>query len=158
MEPPTTSPSSSRGTVPAAAPTVDAGRKLPPAKLPPRILLACLAALVVFAGSVVLLYYTWLPRQNPNAMLVLIGDPDYAGATVTLVPIGSAGGSITATFQPVDDYRLRFHVPPGLYHVTVEHRARTVLDADAEAQPGLPRWIRLPRPGRSNRAATGPVP
>ena len=140
MQPATTS----TGT-PAAGETTtpvdDVPNPVPKVPRPPlRLVLACLAALALFVGSVALLYYTWLPRQNPNAMLIVIGNADYEGAEVTVVPRGSASGAITAKIRPDDDYRLRFHVPPGLYSVTIRKAGRqTIVIENAETR-GFPPW------------------
>lgn len=137
-------------TTPAAVGEAQNPPPTPPkrSRPPMKVVLACLAALLLFVGSVALLYYTWLPRQNPNAMLIIIGNPDYDGAEVTVLPRGSASGAITAKIRPDDDYRLRFHVAPGLYSVTIRKPGRDTIRIENAETRGFPPWgIRI-RPAK----------
>lgn len=163
MQPPTTSTTDATSeTSPAATLAVE---HRTPGKLPRlslKIVLACAAAFLLFVASVSLLYYSWLPRQNPNAMIVIIGNPEVDGADVTVDPIGGgAGGSMTDTIKPADAHRLRFHVPPGLYHVKVVDRGTVILDEIAETR-GYPPWGRRIKPrdgGRPpNKSTSRPEP
>lgn len=160
MQPPTTATTGSADeTTAPAAPTVDTPSQAP-AKLPQlslKIVLACAAAFLLFVASVSLLYYTWLPRQNPNAMIVIIGNAEVDGAEVTVDPIGGgASGFVTDTIKPADNHRLRFHVPPGLYHVKVVDRGNVILDEIAETR-GYPPWGRRIRPREGGRSPSAPT-
>lgn len=158
MQPPTTA---TTGTTSEAAPAVAAAVDHPPhAKLPrlsAKIVLACVAALFLFVGSVSLLYYTWLPRQNPNAMIIIIGNPEVDGAEVIVDPIGGGTcASMADTIKPADNHRLRFHVPPGLYHVRVVDRGTMILDEIAETR-GYPPWGRRIKPRDGGRSPNAPT-
>jgi hypothetical protein len=97
------------------------------AHLSPRIVIACLAALSLFVGSLVILYRTWLPQQDPNTMIIVQGDAHFIGAEVTADPVAQNGPPVVATLTGADDYRVRMHVPAAAYRVTIRFNGRVIV-------------------------------
>jgi hypothetical protein len=66
---------------------------------------------------------------------------------------------MTDSFTPADNYRLRFHVPSGVYQVAIRRGDHTVWAGDVETHPGHPPFLRLPPlDGRSKGPTTRLLP
>lgn len=111
-------------------------------RLSVRVVVACLGALLLFAGAVVLLFHTWLPRQNPNTMIVIQADERLDGAIVTVNPVMPGVPPITATITREDNYRLRIHVPPGPYNVAIRLAGRVLYAGVARPNAQTPAYMR----------------
>lgn len=112
------------------------------AKTSTRVVFACILALLLFVGAVVLLFHTWLPRQNPDTMIVIQGDPRFDGAIVNINPIGTGAEPLTATISGEDNYRLRFHLPPGAYNVVIRLDGRVFPVGTATPTAMRPAYMR----------------
>jgi hypothetical protein len=118
-----------------------------PSRSSPGIVVACIVALLVFVGAVALLYWTWLPRQNPNAMIVVQGNEQFLGAEITAEPMDATSPPVTAAMTDADNYRMRIHVSPGLYRVTIRQNGRVLaMDEGVRAALMEPFFIRLHSP------------
>lgn len=107
-----------------------------------RVVFACILALLLFIGAVVLLFQTWLPRQNPDTMIVIQGDPRFDGAIVSINPIAAGAEPLTATISSDDNYRLRFHLPPGAYNVVIRLDGHVFSVGTATPQAMTPAYMR----------------
>lgn len=118
-----------------------------PHRSSPGVIVACIFALVVFVAAITLLYWTWLPRQNPSAMIVVQGNEQYVGAEITAEPMDASSPPVTAKMSSLDDYRLRIHISPGVYRVTIRQNGRVLGIADrVPASTMEPRFIPLRSP------------
>ena len=95
-------------------------------------------AIAVFIIAVGVLYSGWFGHENPNALIVVQGDPSIADALVSVRPLNSeTRAALTAQFKDGVDNRLRFHVAPGRYEVDVQGQglAFRPQEVDAFASP-----------------------
>jgi hypothetical protein len=112
------------------------------AKASTRVVFACILAMLLFVGAVVLLFQTWLPRQNPNTMIVIQGDERFDGAIVTVNPAAPGVEKMTATITSEDNYRLRFHLPPGAYTVAIRLNGQVFSVGTAMPGAATPAYMR----------------
>ncbi len=120
----------------------------------PRIVLACAAAVVLFVGPVAMLYWTWLPRQSPSTMIVVQADASFDGAEVAAEQLGGGGAPLVGRVASEDGYRLRMHVPPGIYRVTVRVAGKVVSVRQAEPGRMSPAFMQLTDDVRATATAT----
>jgi len=84
--------------------------------------IACLVAVAVFLISIAIIFAGWGGHDPATALIVVQGDPSVTDAVVTLFRPNDRGDDekfLEAKITDADDYRLRFHVPPGPYRVNV---------------------------------------
>jgi hypothetical protein len=97
---------------------------------PPRrwVIAGCIAAALLFLGTMSLLCVHWIRGDNPNAMIVIEADASLGDATVVLKSLDDAGAPpLLAPIKNGNEYRVRFRVPPGRYRVSVSQPAGLLL-------------------------------
>jgi hypothetical protein len=119
------------------------------------VLLGCAMAIVLFIVAVGVLYSGWFGHENPNALIVVQGDPSIADAFVSVRPLNSETRSaLTAQFKSGIGNRLRFHVAPGRYEVDVKGQGLLfrAQEVDAFASPII---VDVSGRGATSRASGG---
>ena len=93
-----------------------------------RVIAGCVAAALLFVGAVTMLYVKWIHADNPSCLIVVVGEEGLDDATVTVTPLHATHMQpLHAQFKEGFGHRLRFHVPPGVYSVTVRNAANELL-------------------------------
>jgi hypothetical protein len=143
-------------------PEVSSGASQGAAKAPHRrrahawVIAGCTLAVLIFLGAVAILYWEWAVHENPSAVIIFQGDATLDEATVRITPIGAARrvpleGQVKAGIG----HRLRFHVPPGRYDVTVWAEGRAIFQKEFQVEPLAPVYIG-PESPPANQAANEP--
>ena len=84
------------------------------------VLITCVAGVVVFATAVASLYLPWAHYGNPSCLITVEGTDQMGDAVVTVTPVGGEiQKPLVAPLKNGENNRLRFHVPRGMYTVTV---------------------------------------
>ena len=120
----------------------------PPRRDKSRAIIASLLATFVFLTAVAILYTQWLRSDNPVALILVEGSEALDDAMVMVRPLGGANREpLMAQIKDGLDHRLRFHVPPGFYTVTVSRADRPLLKPmEVQVDARNPIYLGLERP------------
>jgi hypothetical protein len=111
------------------------------------VVLGCFFALVIFLSTTALLCWHWIRHRNADAMIIVQGHEEIAGATVDVKPLDS---SIPAPPQTElterDHYRARIHVEPGPYFLRITRGQNLLLNREVDADPLYPFFVEMNPP------------
>jgi hypothetical protein len=119
------------------------------------VMVGCIGAVFLFVGSVAVLYVEWVRADDPTCMIIVAGDAARENATVTVTRLnGAKQSALHAQFKQGPDNRLRFHVPPGSYSVSVRDEKNDLIPmqrgrAEFDLPPHTQAFIELPATDRS---------
>jgi hypothetical protein len=113
--------------------------------------LAILFTVLIFVGTVFLIYYRWLTVAEPTTVVVLTADETLDGAVVTVEGV-ALPQPLIAALDERGRHRARFFLHPGSYTIRVEHddelvyqhqfmvvgEARQFLQINLATDPALP--------------------
>jgi len=80
--------------------------------------LGIVGAIVVSSAAIALLYYKWYKTDEYQTTIVVWGQPEWEGDTVTVRGSGLPT-QLSKDLAPNEGMVIRFHVPPGTYLVRV---------------------------------------
>jgi hypothetical protein len=117
------------------------------------VLIGCGLAILVFIAAIGVLYSGWFGHENPNALIVVQGEPTIADAMVSVRPVASdARAVLKAQFKTGIENRLRFHVPQGRYEITVQAEGLSFRPQQVDAL-SVPVILEISGRGASSRPA-----
>ena len=122
------------------------------------VIAGCIAGMLMFIAAISVLFLTWAHNDNPSCLLTVIGAENLAEAEVTLSPVtGAMRQPLIAKMKEGDENHLRFHVPPGMYRISVRDERGKVLfvPANYELKSGSPMFITLHDPPASQPTTRG---
>ena len=110
-------------------------------------------AIFISLLAISVLYYTWYKAEDYDTTIVVWGWQNWEGATVEVTGTALPKGRLTRTLDEPDHMVIRFHVPPGSYHVRVEKDGQLIAErATDQLRPLAARTIWWPF--RASPAAT----
>jgi len=77
-----------------------------------------LLAAVIFVLAVSILCYRWIIDREPSSIIILKGSDALEGVVAQVSGVGLAQ-PVRATFEPRENYTLRFHVAAGNYTLSL---------------------------------------
>jgi hypothetical protein len=102
------------------------------------------AATLVAVVTIALLFSRWFRTDDASALIVVGLPADYDGALV-VVSGPALRNDLSATLSAAENMILRFHVPPGVYHVTATKPGKPVKETDSDPKrPLIPSMIWWP--------------
>ncbi len=122
-----------------APPTTDASNAPLPDESQPAsrrlAVFACLLAVAVFLGCIAILFTGWL-GEDATGLIIVDGHESLADTVVTISRTmeGTDRPYLRGTFAEGDHYRLRFHVPPGTYQLTLSQNGQVLFQQDVVAE------------------------
>ncbi|HET6251363.1 MAG TPA: hypothetical protein VFE47_27005 [Tepidisphaeraceae bacterium] len=88
-------------------------------------------ALAVFVPAMVaIIGYRSIMIHGPSTAVVIDGDPTLDGAKIEVVSSLEPHRRLNSTLNASNDWESPILLDPGLYHVTVTHLGKTILDED----------------------------
>ena len=110
---------------------------------------------VTFVVLVAMLYYFWYRRSAPtSALVIVLGDSTFSGATVRVEPAELP--PIYVTLDTENQFRARIAVPAGMYSLEITHQGTVLVNKNflhirenEAVQIDLPTLRKTPQSARS---------
>lgn len=92
------------------------------------IIFGITSSLLISALAIGLLYAKWYKAPEYDTTIIVWGEPDWAGAKVTVQGSGPPDVNLWGELWPSENMLIRFHVPPGDYRVRVVKDGRLLAE------------------------------